>query len=403
MPNKTPAWTVYLIALILSACSLIYELLIAQSMAMLAANTVVWYSLTVGIYLAAMGLGALLYNRWLQGSRWRGLFQVEIALSVVGALAVPLVHLAHAVHLFLYINDLDISSAVLFFAVCFVIIFVVGLLTGLELPLLIQLGNDLSPERRTTNRVLEFDYLGALAGGLLFPLVLLPSQELVTIGLVTANVNLCVAAFVLYRSSPAAPHPARGSRRREPIDRLAPRATVCAALTVILLIGYVNLGSLQQYFLKKYYYYPAAADSLGYLLSPMSDMPDVFRASSPYQKIDIVHDPGGDELLVDAYSTKYIEDPSQQSAARESARAAPPGPPSRGCRRDGVPRSTRPCGRSARRPAPAPPRRAPPPRASSPGGPRSGSAPPWRRAPDRRSPRGGRCRPDPAGDPSCAS
>ena len=99
MPCKGSVWTVYLIALILSACSLIYELLIAQSMAMLAANLAVWYSLTVGTYLAAMGIAALLYDRWsdrwFRGSRWRGLFQVEIALSVVGGLAVPLVHLAH--------------------------------------------------------------------------------------------------------------------------------------------------------------------------------------------------------------------------------------------------------------------------------------------------------------------
>ena len=69
MPSKGPVWTIYLIALILSACSLVYELLIAQSMAMLAANMVVWYSLTVGIYLAAMGLGAFLYERWFDGNR----------------------------------------------------------------------------------------------------------------------------------------------------------------------------------------------------------------------------------------------------------------------------------------------------------------------------------------------
>ena len=270
---------------------------------MLAGNLVVWYAVTVGVYLAAMGIGALLYDRWLQGSRWRSLFQVEIALTVVGALAVPVVHFAHAVHLFLYFNDFDISGSVLFFTVCFLTIFVVGLLTGLELPLLIRLGNDLSPARRVTNRVLGFDYLGALAGGLLFPLVLLPYQELLTIGLVTANANLCVAAFVLYRSSPAAP-------RRQPVDGLALRAGICAARTGVLVVSYANVSNLQQYFLKKYYYYDVAADSLGHLLKSMPDMPDVFRAS-PYQKIDIVQASSGDKTLIDAYSTKHIEDPSQ--------------------------------------------------------------------------------------------
>ncbi len=47
---------VFAIALILSACSLLYELLIAQTLSLLAGNTVVWYSLTVGTYLGAMGI-----------------------------------------------------------------------------------------------------------------------------------------------------------------------------------------------------------------------------------------------------------------------------------------------------------------------------------------------------------
>ena len=191
MPGKGSVWAVYLIALILSACSLVYELLIAQSMALLAANMVVWYSLTVGTYLVAMGIGALLYDRWsdrwLRGSRWSGLFQVEIALSVVGALAVPLVHLAHTLHLYVYVNGSEVGSAIVFFTACFVTMFVVGVLTGVELPLLIGLGNELAPERRATNRVLGFDYLGALVSGVLFPLLLVPYLELLTIGLLTAR------------------------------------------------------------------------------------------------------------------------------------------------------------------------------------------------------------------------
>ena len=42
------------ITLIVSACSLLYELLIAQTLSLLAGNTVVWYSLTVGAYRGAL-------------------------------------------------------------------------------------------------------------------------------------------------------------------------------------------------------------------------------------------------------------------------------------------------------------------------------------------------------------
>ncbi len=297
MSNKGSLWTIYAMALILSACSLIYELLIAQSLAMLAANTVVWYSVTVGVYLAAMGLGALLYDSRPPRDRWSGLFQVEIALSVVGALAAPIVHLAHAVHRYLYSNNYELSGTVMFFAASFVAIFVVGLLTGIELPLLIRLGNEASAERPVSNRVLGCDYLGALVAGVLFPLALVPYLELLTIGLVTANVNLFVAAFLVYRSS-------------RTTTRLPRRTSACGALALVFVLSYMNLGAIEQYFLKKYYYYHEAADDLWRLLSPMSDLPDVFRASSPYQKIDIVHR-GDVGIVINAYSTKYIEDPSQ--------------------------------------------------------------------------------------------
>jgi spermidine synthase len=208
-----------------------------------------------------------------------------------------LVYLAHTLHLYVFINGWAVGSAAVFFTACFVTIFVVGVLTGVELPLLIGLGNELAPKGRATNRVLGFDYLGALVGGVLFPLLLVPYLELLTIGLLTANVNLFVAACVLYRASPSMPN-------------LARRAGTCAVLTFVLVAGYANLGSLHHYFLKHYYYYFEKPDSLAYLFSPMSDMPEVFRTSSRHQKIDIVHDPR-DEILIDAYFTKYVEDPSQ--------------------------------------------------------------------------------------------
>ena len=78
----------------------------------------------------------------------------------------------------------------MFFVSSFAAIFTIGVLTGIELPLLMRLGNLMSKDKRVSNRVLGFDYLGALAGGVIFPLVLLPRLELLTIGLVTATVNL---------------------------------------------------------------------------------------------------------------------------------------------------------------------------------------------------------------------
>ncbi|MCH7565516.1 MAG: hypothetical protein IH968_17020, partial [Gemmatimonadetes bacterium] len=189
------------ITVIVSACSLLYELLIAQTLSLLAGNTVVWYSLTVGAYLGAMGLGAVLFRPRFGGSAWASLFTVEVVLSAVGAGAVVLIQLAHSVHLYLSPSP-DGAGLFVFFGVSLTMTLLVGLLSGIELPLLISIGKDLARGGRLTNRVLGWDYIGSLVAGLLFPLALVPFVSLPVIGFLTAVANLSVAAYVLRRFVP---------------------------------------------------------------------------------------------------------------------------------------------------------------------------------------------------------
>ncbi len=92
---------VYVLSLILSACSLLYELLIAQTLTLIAGNMVIWYSLTVGTYLAAMGVGAILYGSPSRSRDWGRLYRVEIMLSLIGASSVILLNFAHTLYFFL--------------------------------------------------------------------------------------------------------------------------------------------------------------------------------------------------------------------------------------------------------------------------------------------------------------
>jgi len=285
------------ITVILSACSLLYELLIAQTLSLLAGNTVVWYSLTIGVYLGAMGLGTLLFKPRSSRPEWGTLLSVELLLCGVGAIAVPMIQLAHSLHLYLEPASTGIT-VVGFFGVSLIMIVMVGLLSGVELPLLIQVGNELSGGTKVTNRVLGWDYIGALLAGLLFPLVLLPLLSLPAIGFATAAVNLTVAAYVLHRFVPGG-------------GRMPAKAACIGALGALLVLGTSQASTLQQYFLKRYYFHLDAA-SRSLPLAPLSDRPDVFRAYSPYQKIDLVHDPAGypTDMLLGAYSTKYEKYPS---------------------------------------------------------------------------------------------
>jgi spermidine synthase len=281
---------------IVSACSLLYELLIAQTLSLLAGNTVVWYSLTVGAFLGAMGLGATLSRPRSGGAAWRSLFTVELALSAVGAGAVVLIQLAHSLHLYLWAAPVEVGLF-LFFGVSLTMTLLVGFFSGIELPLLISLGNEMAPDGRLTNRVLGWDYIGSLAAGVIFPLVLLPFVSLPVIGFLTALVNLSVAAYVLRRFVP------RDSWVLE-------RYVATAALCCLLLVGTSQGSAIQQYFLKRYYFHFEAAER-GLPFNALDDLPDVTRAYSPYQKIDLVHDPSGfpTDMLLEAYSDKWLRYP----------------------------------------------------------------------------------------------
>ena len=285
--------SVYILSLILSACSLLYELLIAQTLTLIAGNMVIWYSLTVGMYLGAMGVGAIVYGSPDRSRDWGRLYRVEIMLSLIGASAVLLLNFAHSTYLiFESIPTAERIATFAFFGFSFTLTFLIGILTGMELPLLIHLGNELAGGRNVTNRVLGWDYIGALAGGVGFPLYMVPFLELHTIGFLIAALNLLVAVYILWRFLARAPG-------------IIFKTAGSVAFGVVLFLGYFASPQIEQFFLKKYYYYPDSFTGLDALFDSMDDMPRVFRESSPYQKIDIVHIPNNSDDFIEAYSTKF--------------------------------------------------------------------------------------------------
>jgi spermidine synthase len=291
---------IYAATLILAACSLLYELLIAQALATFAANTVTWYSVTVGLYLAGMGLGALLHDQHPTTNLWTRLFKVEIALSAAGAIAVPILHFSHTGALLFEIYGLTFLGKVLFFGTGFILIATIGILTGFELPVLIDLANTANDKKRLTNRVLASDYTGSLLGGLAFPLILVPKLSLVAIGLIAATLNVILAILALYFFLPK-------------LHRSGFRFFVSGSLALILGLGLNFTLPLDRYFTKLYYFYWDQAEDFKQLFASMDNAEDVIRVRSPYQRIDLVHDQEGSEPspIDDFYSSKFVENPLQ--------------------------------------------------------------------------------------------
>jgi len=294
-----PMPMIYGITLVVAMCSIVYELLLAQTLSALLGNTVLRYSVTIGCYLGALGLGAILCGNS-PLAPVRRLARVEIALSVVGGLSVPLFYFFDAWQRVAWMGAPTGGWAEYLILVAFLIathavIVGIGLLSGYEIPLLLTLG-----ERRhagSTSRVLGVDYFGSLVGSLVFPLVLLRSLGLIASGFVVGILN-AVAAFALIQS--------RGMPRRVRL------AVPCFATLGLLAFGLWQAPNLEQFFLKKFYFIEDLADTSD-LFDLQADRPDIERYRSPYQTVDLMTYDAPEQWVYDVLSEKRVREPDYPS------------------------------------------------------------------------------------------
>jgi spermidine synthase len=288
-------FSVYVITFVLAAASIMYELIIADTIATLAGSAVVWYSITIGLYLLSLGFGAFYAEGALKRRPYLlTLLYTEILLVILGSTAVLALHVAHMAHVFFLVQGLLPLAAIIFPLVALSYIIAIGFLTGIELPVLIVWAND-STDRNVINRVFAFDYVGDLTGALLVPIVLIPLLSAVHAGFVTALINLVVAVVIVVVFIGA----------RKPLQALG-----AGLLTSMLAIGFYYAGSIERYFLEKYYFYQGANISLVDYITPYPT-PEIVHAASAYQNIDLVTIPESQQrrILNAVYSTKFAADP----------------------------------------------------------------------------------------------
>jgi len=184
--------------LVVAVCALVYELLCGTLASYLLGDAVLQFSLVLGTYLFAMGVGAWA-SKSLEPRAATRYVQTELALALVGGLSVPLLLAGVAAHV-------PLRPAL------HALVFVVGALVGVELPLLVKILREPPADTGSTEspadapdapkaqsfgelvaRALAYDYVGALAASLLFPLLLVPRLGLVRTSVVTGAVNAVVA------------------------------------------------------------------------------------------------------------------------------------------------------------------------------------------------------------------
>ncbi|MCX7141372.1 MAG: polyamine aminopropyltransferase [Proteobacteria bacterium] len=173
---------------IVAACGLAYELIAGALASYLLGDSVTQFSTVIGAYLFAMGVGSWL-SKYIRRDLVARFVQIEIAVGLLGGFAAAGLFLAFA------------ANAGPFRVLLYGAVFAVGVLVGLEIPLVMRILKHEVEFSELVSRVLAFDYLGALAVSILFPLVLAPHLGLVRTGLLFGLLNVLVAlwAMVLFR------------------------------------------------------------------------------------------------------------------------------------------------------------------------------------------------------------
>jgi spermidine synthase len=184
--NRTPL--LFLNVLIIATCGLIYELLAGTLSSYVLGDSVTQFSLIIGIYLFAMGVGSYL-SSFVEKNIPEKFVDIELAVAVLGGFSAPLLFFAFA--------KLSYFAFVLYGTV-----FLIGMLVGLEIPLLMRILKDELDFKDLVSRVLAFDYIGALVASLLFPLFLVPKLGLNRTSLLFGMLNAGVAIWATWLLEP---------------------------------------------------------------------------------------------------------------------------------------------------------------------------------------------------------
>lgn len=186
---KIKTENIFLITIfVISTCGLIYELISGAIASYLLGDSVLQFSLVIGIYLFAMGIGSF-FSKFIKKNYVYKFIEIELAIGLIGGLSAPI--------LFATYNFIDFFEVILY-----LFVFIIGCLVGLEIPLLMIILKDKFEFNDLVSNVFTYDYIGALLASLLFPLVFIPYLGLISTSLVFGIVNILIGIIMIYMLKP---------------------------------------------------------------------------------------------------------------------------------------------------------------------------------------------------------
>jgi len=240
---------------VIAACGLLYELAAGALASYVLGDSVLQFSTVIGTYLFAMGVGSWL-SRYFERQLPAHFLRIELLVALIGG-ALPAI---------LFVANAYVPGA--FRVLLYGMVFAVGTLVGLEIPLVMRILKRNAQLKDLVSQVLTFDYLGALAVSLAFPLLLVPHLGLVRTGLLFGVMNAAVAVWALWLF-------------RHELRRWRAHAVACAAVAGALLAGLAGAEHITRFAEDKFY-----QDRI------------VMSSASPYQRIVVTQGKAGHRLYL---------------------------------------------------------------------------------------------------------
>ena len=177
-PHRTLIISVFIVA----SCGLAYELVTAALASYLLGDSIFQYSLIIGLYLFSMGIGAHLTRYIADKDVLHRFIEIELLVGLIGGISALFLFTAFGI------------AAAPFRTLLYALVAVIGTVVGMEIPLVMRVLNEQRLAfKDTVARVLTFDYMGALAVSLLFPLILAPKLGMARSALLFGLLNAAVA------------------------------------------------------------------------------------------------------------------------------------------------------------------------------------------------------------------
>jgi len=240
---------------VVAACGLVYELAAGALASYLLGDSVLQFSTVIGCYLFAMGVGSWL-SRFFERQLPAHFLRIELLVALAGGALPALLFLANA-----YVPGT-------FRFLLYTLVAVVGILVGLEIPLVMRILKREVVLKDLVSQVLTFDYLGALAVSVAFPLLLVPQLGLIRTGLAFGLMNAAVALWTLWVF-------------RHELRHLGAHAWACMLTVGVLAGGFALADRITTLAEDKFYHERI-----------------VMAASSPYQRIVVTDGRTGHKLYL---------------------------------------------------------------------------------------------------------